>query len=109
MLTIADDQAEAAFKAYEDMEVTCPTPRKIEGERVTHVSRALIPRENEFHYGHTILCDFGQARFGEYDPMIDIQPFQYRAPEVILGIPFDNKVDMWNLGVLVHFLILLKK
>jgi serine/threonine protein kinase len=48
-----------------------------------------------------VLCDFGEARLGEYDNMADIQPYQYRAPEVILDIPWDEKVDIWNVGVIV--------
>ena len=48
-----------------------------------------------------MLCDFGEARFGEYDDMVDIQPFQYRAPEVIFDIPWDEKVDIWSVGVMV--------
>ena len=32
----------------------------------------------------------------------DIQPYQYRAPEVILGAPWDEKVDIWAVGVMVR-------
>ena len=49
-----------------------------------------------------MLCDFGEARLGEYDDMADIQPYQYRAPEVILGIPWDEKAGIWNVGVMVN-------
>ncbi|KAJ5638827.1 protein kinase [Penicillium herquei] len=30
----------------------------------------------------------------------DVQPLIYRAPEVILRIPWDEKIDIWNLGTL---------
>lgn len=31
----------------------------------------------------------------------DIQPYQYRAPEVILGVPWGRKVDIWSVGVMI--------
>jgi len=47
-----------------------------------------------------VLCDFGEARLGEYDN-VDIQPYHYLAPEVILDIPWDEKVGIWSVGVMV--------
>ena len=93
--TAADD-----LEKVERQELESPSPRKIDGDRVIHVSRPLVPPSYEF--GRPVLCDFGQARFGDYDPMADIQPYQYRAPEVIFRIPWDEKVDIWNVGVLVR-------
>ncbi|KAF8803221.1 kinase-like protein, partial [Phlegmacium glaucopus] len=57
------------------------------------------------NYGQPVLCDFGEARFGEYDNMADIQPYQYRAPEVIFDIPWDEKVDIWSVGVMIWDLL----
>jgi serine/threonine-protein kinase SRPK3 len=34
--------------------------------------------------------------------MANIQPFQYRAPEVIFNISWDEKVDIWSVGVMVR-------
>ncbi|KLJ05563.1 hypothetical protein EMPG_10960 [Blastomyces silverae] len=34
-----------------------------------------------------------------------IQPFIYRAPEVVLGMKWTEKVDIWNLGVLIWDLL----
>ena len=34
-----------------------------------------------------------------------IQPFALRAPEVILGYPWDTPVDIWSLGCLVRQLL----
>ncbi|OAT06883.1 CMGC/SRPK protein kinase [Blastomyces gilchristii SLH14081] len=31
----------------------------------------------------------------------DIQPYLYRAPKVLLRMRWDNKVDIWNVGVLI--------
>lgn len=34
-----------------------------------------------------------------------IQPQMLRAPEVILEADWDHKVDIWNLGLIVSFLL----
>lgn len=47
-----------------------------------------------------ILTDFGEARLGDMHEGL-IQPDIYRAPEVILGMSWTSKVDIWNVGVLV--------
>jgi serine/threonine-protein kinase SRPK3 len=60
--------------------------------------------------GFPILCDFGSAVFEQYELHSTIQAIPYRAPEVILGAGWDNKVDIWNFGVLVwapHFCLVL--
>jgi serine/threonine-protein kinase SRPK3 len=95
-------QAEDACADYEQREIDIPSPRKIIDGKVIHTSRPLVPVM--YNYGRPVLCDFGEARFGDYDRTADIQPYQYRAPEIILDIPFDHMVDIWNVGVMVNFL-----
>lgn len=51
--------------------------------------------------GRPILCDLGEARFGQSEYMSDIQPYLYRAPAVILDVLWTYSADIWNLGVLV--------
>lgn len=49
------------------------------------------------------LCDFGSAMFvgdNEVTPYI-VSRF-YRAPEVILGLPYDTSVDMWSMGCVIY-------
>ncbi|XP_023247781.1 serine/threonine-protein kinase PRP4 homolog [Copidosoma floridanum] len=45
------------------------------------------------------LCDFGSASFAHEN---EITPYLvsrfYRAPEIILGIPYDFGIDMWSVG-----------
>jgi len=47
-----------------------------------------------------ILSDFGNARIGDAQEGL-IQPDLYLAPEVVLGMKWTSKVDIWNVGVLV--------
>lgn len=97
--------AEADLEKFENQELEFPGPRKINGDRTIHISRPLVPRIYE--YGRPVLCDFGEARFGEYDTSQDIQPYPYdRAPEVILDMHWNEKVDMWNVGVMVSIFML---
>ncbi|KAL0430112.1 UNVERIFIED_CONTAM: Serine/threonine-protein kinase PRP4 [Sesamum radiatum] len=45
------------------------------------------------------LCDFGNAMFAGKN---EITPYLvsrfYRAPEIILGLPYDHPMDMWSVG-----------
>ncbi|PKX91187.1 kinase-like protein, partial [Aspergillus novofumigatus IBT 16806] len=82
---------------FEEREKSNPSPQKIIGNRVIYVSRKL--RKTKQH-GRPILCDFGQARYGSNTYTRDIQPYIYRTPEVVLRMPWYEKVDIWNVGVL---------
>jgi serine/threonine protein kinase len=53
-------------------------------------------------FGRPILCDFSLARNGQVEHCHDIQPDPYRAPEVILEMPWGYAVDIWNVGVMVQ-------
>ncbi|KIJ32324.1 hypothetical protein M422DRAFT_52899 [Sphaerobolus stellatus SS14] len=101
LLLLDEYSADESLDKFEQQEIDSPSPRKVDGERIIHTSRRLVP--HIYNYGPPTLCDSGQARFGKYDPMIDIQPYQYRAPEAILDIPWDEKVDISNVGVLGLF------
>ncbi|KAI0278744.1 kinase-like domain-containing protein [Russula brevipes] len=103
LLGMNEQTAERDFDNFEKNELTSPSARKIEGDRVIYTSRPLVPLV--YSYGWPVLCDFSEARFGEYDNMADIQPFQYRAPEVIFDIPWGEKVDIWSVGVMIWDLL----
>lgn len=50
------------------------------------------------------LSDFNTCFPQPLEDNINIQPIQshsYRVPEVLLGCPWTESVDIWNLGVLV--------
>ncbi|KAJ5587279.1 serine/threonine protein kinase [Penicillium hispanicum] len=99
MLRVED---ESILVDFEEAEKSTPSPRKMIGDRVIYSSRKLgIPKI----HGRPILSDFGEARFASSvgPHWEDIQPLIYRAPEVLLQMPWDQKIDIWNLGVLDLF------
>jgi serine/threonine-protein kinase SRPK3 len=83
---------------FENAEMTKPSARKTIGPHTVYDSRGLLWTKN---HGRPVLCDFGEARFGQESYTDDIQPYPYRAPEVILKIPWSYGVDIWNVGVMV--------
>lgn len=97
MLAIED---QSILVKLDERERNAPSPRKVDGDRVIHTSQKLDDPK-EYDYGRPTLCDFGEARFGRLEYNGDIQPWFYRAPEVILDLPWNNKVDIWSLGVMV--------
>ena len=49
------------------------------------------------HYVKVI--DFGSAsHVSKAVPSTYLQSRYYRAPEIILGLPFNERIDMWSLG-----------
>ncbi|KAM3502500.1 hypothetical protein MY11210_009046 [Beauveria gryllotalpidicola] len=51
--------------------------------------------------GAPVLCDFGSAVNGGVVHLEDVQPNIYRAPEVILEVPWTYSVDIWNVGCMI--------
>ena len=47
------------------------------------------------------VIDFGSSSFVTDRQSSYIQSRSYRAPEVILGLPYDGKIDIWSLGCVV--------
>jgi serine/threonine-protein kinase PRP4 len=51
------------------------------------------------------ICDFGSA-FREDDPDNNPTPYLvsrfYRAPEIILGLPYDRAIDVWSVAVCLY-------
>ncbi|KAK6430586.1 hypothetical protein LTR95_013258 [Oleoguttula sp. CCFEE 5521] len=86
------------FRAFEAAERTDPSPRKIDGDRIIYQTRKL---DRPKKVGFPVLCDFGEARYWQVTYTDDVQPYQYRAPEVILDIPWSYEIDIWNVGVLI--------
>ena len=96
MFGIDDD---SVFRAYEERELQHPCPRKELDGRTIYTSRNLrMPKQ----LGAPVLCDFGSAVFGDEEHLEDVQPDVYRAPEVILQVPWTYSVDIWNAGCVVR-------
>ncbi|GFF55895.1 hypothetical protein IFM58399_10185 [Aspergillus lentulus] len=95
MFGITDD---SVFSDFEEQELQTPCPRKGLDGRIIYVSWELrMPKE----CGAPVLCDFGSAVFGGIEHSEDIQPNIYRAPEVILEVPWTCSVDIWNVGCMI--------
>lgn len=83
----------------EEREVNDPSPRKVLRDRTIYLSTVYNPGGD----GLPLLCDFGEARFGDIENSDDIMPNMYRAPEVVLKESWDYKVDIWNVAMVVRF------
>ncbi|KAK0629587.1 kinase-like domain-containing protein [Bombardia bombarda] len=95
---------DSIFDDFEQEEMKHPCPRKEveDGTRVIYTSRTL--QASKSGVAPPILCDFGSTVFGNKENTTDVQPNVYRAPEVILGIPWSYEIDMWNVGCMVSSL-----
>ncbi|GBF62686.1 serine/threonine-protein kinase [Trichophyton mentagrophytes] len=89
---------DSIFRDFEEAELQTPSPRKESDGRTVYLSRQLgMPKE----LGPPVLCDFGSAISGATVHSEDIQPNIYRAPEVILEVPWTYSVDIWNAGCMI--------
>lgn len=88
---------ESVLSEYEKDELEHPVPRKLVDGRTTYLSRPL-----SLTFGPPVLCDLGEARLGDEEHQDDIMPDVYRAPEVILGMKWSYKVDIWNVAMVVR-------
>jgi serine/threonine protein kinase len=51
------------------------------------------------------VIDFGSSCFTSDQLSSYVQSRSYRAPEVILGLPYGQKVDVWSLGCILAELL----
>eukprot|EP00913_Durusdinium_trenchii_P018737 g17607.t1 len=47
------------------------------------------------------VIDFGSSCFVDDHLSSYVQSRSYRAPEVMLGLPYDQKIDLWSLGCII--------
>ncbi|RHZ57076.1 hypothetical protein CDV55_106046 [Aspergillus turcosus] len=91
---------DSIFHEWADNEKADPSPRKVDGDYTVYLSRLFRRKKGWSGFGMPLLSDFGEARLGNVHEGL-IQPDIYRAPEVILGMSWTSKVDIWNVGVLI--------
>lgn len=95
--------SDSIFHDMAEEELSHPSDRKISGSRVVYQAKNKSLSLFAHNFEHGVLSDFGEARPG--DTIIPhteiIQPYLYRAPEVILRMPYSYPVDIWNAGVMV--------
>ena len=84
----------------EEDEISNPAPRKQLADRTIFVTRAM-----PLTSGEPVLADLGEARLAKGKQTGLIMPSVYRAPEVMLGMYWDSKVDIWGLGQTVRIFI----
>ncbi len=102
MFTAAD---ESMFDAFEKEEWTNPSPRKVIDETRSIYKSRLPCHPSNGRWGLPILCDFGEARIGKVQLSgIEVQPENYRSPEVVFQMPWGPPVNIWNVGALVSVL-----
>jgi serine/threonine-protein kinase SRPK3 len=90
----------AVLQAFEKRELSELSPRKEVDGRTIFLSRELDTPKSP---GEPVLCDFGTAQYlnDGIEHREDVQPNVYRAPEIILDIPWTYSVDIWNVGCMV--------
>lgn len=98
------------FKEMEDLEISQPSARKITTETAVFVSESREPVGDSDRWvgdiNFLVLCDFGEARPGDSSHTGLVQPGPFRAPEVLLEIPWSYPIDIWNLACLVSSFVL---
>jgi hypothetical protein len=51
--------------------------------------------------GDPIISDFGEAYYGDSPLYQEVMPDLFRAPEIVLAIPWVEKIDIWSFGLMV--------
>lgn len=101
LLGASDD---CAFARFERDERENPMPRKETSSRTIYVSRPM-----PLTFGVPRLSDLSEARFYSPDNTDLVMPDPYRAPEVILGMPWSYSIDLWGFAMTVSKLRLKRR
>ncbi|OJD14491.1 hypothetical protein AJ78_05175 [Emergomyces pasteurianus Ep9510] len=82
------------FKIFEETELREPAPRKVLENHTIYMTRRIPGTETL-----PIITDFGESRLiNETRKEESIMPDVYRAPEAILWMEWNDKVDIWNVA-----------
>ncbi|KAJ0420108.1 kinase-like protein [Aspergillus carlsbadensis] len=92
-LLLGIDDESILFEVEKD-EISNPSPRKELPGRTIYATRGM-----PVSTGQPVLSDLGEARITDSGNQVGlIMPSVYRAPEVMLEMRWDNKVDIWAVG-----------
>ncbi|KAF6824741.1 hypothetical protein CPLU01_10690 [Colletotrichum plurivorum] len=98
MLSIKDEQT---LSDLVEAEWSLPSARKVlSGGRTVYASTGLeIPDRP----GDPVITDFGDAQIDDEPFPLEgeVMPDLYRAPEIVLSLTWDEKIDIWALGLLI--------
>ena len=95
VLTEAGD--DTAFRSIEEQESQEPSQPQETERGPIYPSRTAVSVVS----GIPILTDFGKMRFADPVNKGWCMPDLYRAPEVLLKLPWDYPVDLWSVGIMV--------
>ncbi|KKA27947.1 hypothetical protein TD95_001192 [Thielaviopsis punctulata] len=96
----------STLDAFLSRELADPSPRKPLPDYTVYTSRPIPPSTRTLlHPPAVLLGDFGSACFIERPLVHGAQPRVYRAPEVVLGVPWGVGVDVWSVGLVAWFMV----
>ncbi|KAG8784067.1 hypothetical protein FRC12_018996 [Ceratobasidium sp. 428] len=85
-------------RTHEGYETLDPSPYIVDSQPIA------IPLDSLNHLAcrqaEVAIADLGHAQWSHSHSGDDIQPIRLRAPEVVLGHPWDQAVDIWSIGCL---------
>lgn len=87
----------SAFARFERDEQEHPMPWKETLSGTVYISRPMPLTK-----GAPSLCDLSEARFGNTQNVDLVMPDVYRAPEVVLGMPWSYSIDLWGFAMTVR-------
>lgn len=95
-------------KGFCSIEIRNLTKEMLQGVDFLHSNRVIhrdLKPQNLLvtHDGHIKLADFGLAKTYDFDMQLTsvVVTLWYRAPEVLLGLPYATPVDIWSIACII--------
>lgn len=92
---------ECAFRSIEEDEARDPSAPIYDGNYPVYRSLGH-PTSMASLSLEPVLTDFGSSRSALQVNRDWWMPDTHRAPEVLLGVPWDAQVDVWSIGIMVY-------
>jgi serine/threonine protein kinase len=70
------------------------------------VHRDIKPENILLHEGQAYLTDFGLSAYLDFGQLFTavVGSERYQAPEMLMGLPYNESVDMWAFGVTLYYM-----